>query len=94
MAKMGFRKLNDMIGRCDLLEPAEPLNAKVKVRLILYTKVDPLNFLSLCTLFFSLWTFSNQSFVEEYAEKRDVFLCFLTLFVFTAVGLQSSANDW
>lgn len=31
MAKMGFRKLNDMIGRCDLLEPAEPLNAKVKV---------------------------------------------------------------
>lgn len=34
MAKMGFRKLNDMIGRCDLLEPAEPLNAKVKVRLI------------------------------------------------------------
>ena len=34
MAKMGFRKLNDMIGRCDVLEPAEPLNAKVKVSLI------------------------------------------------------------
>ena len=31
MAKMGFRKLNDMIGRCDYLEPAEPLNDKVKV---------------------------------------------------------------
>ena len=31
MAKMGFRKLNEMIGRCDLLEPADPLNEKVKV---------------------------------------------------------------
>ena len=31
MAKMGFRKLSDMIGRCDVLEPAQPLNAKVKV---------------------------------------------------------------
>ena len=31
MAKMGFRKMNEMIGRCDLLEPADPLNDKVKV---------------------------------------------------------------
>ncbi|XP_078373779.1 uncharacterized protein LOC144657317 isoform X1 [Oculina patagonica] len=31
MAKMGFRKLTDMIGRCDYLEPADPLNAKVKL---------------------------------------------------------------
>ena len=31
MAKMGFRKMNEMIGRCDLLEPANPLNDKVKV---------------------------------------------------------------
>jgi len=31
MAKMGFHKLNELIGRCDLLEPAEPLNEKVKV---------------------------------------------------------------
>ena len=31
MAKMGFRKLSDMTGRCDLLEPADPLNEKVKV---------------------------------------------------------------
>lgn len=31
MAKMGFRKLNEIIGRCDLLEPADPLNEKVKV---------------------------------------------------------------
>ena len=31
MAKMGFCKLNEMIGRCDLLEAADPLNEKVKV---------------------------------------------------------------
>ncbi|KAJ7394219.1 hypothetical protein OS493_000021 [Desmophyllum pertusum] len=31
MAKMGFRKVNEMIGRCDFLEPADPLNAKVKL---------------------------------------------------------------
>ena len=45
MAKMGFRKLNDMIGRCDVLEPAEPLNAKVKVSLIciIFIKVDVQN---------------------------------------------------
>ncbi|KAK2570832.1 Glutamate synthase [NADH] [Acropora cervicornis] len=31
MAKMGFCKLNEMIGRCDLLEAADPLNEKVKL---------------------------------------------------------------
>ncbi|XP_058953024.2 uncharacterized protein [Pocillopora verrucosa] len=31
MAKMGFRRLSEMVGRCDYLEPADPLNEKVKL---------------------------------------------------------------
>ena len=34
MAKMGFRKLSEMVGRCDYLEPADPLNEKVKVHFV------------------------------------------------------------
>ena len=34
MAKMGFRKLSEMVGRCDFLEPADPLNEKVKVHFV------------------------------------------------------------
>ena len=52
MAKMGFRKMSEMIGRCDLLEPADPLNDKVKVsqvnspfvHLPYYTLLTPQNF--------------------------------------------------
>lgn len=75
MAKMGFRKLNDMIGRCDLLEPAEPLNAKVKVSWIWYSQT----LLCLNTSYFLLWISSCQSYVREYAGKWDIDLCFLTL---------------
>ena len=34
MAKMGFRRLSEMVGRCDYLEPADPLNEKVKVHFV------------------------------------------------------------
>ena len=60
MAKMGFRKMNEMIGRCDLLEPADPLNDKVKVsqvnspfvHLPYYTLLTPKTLNNVCFSFF------------------------------------------
>ena len=60
MAKMGFRKMSEMIGRCDLLEPADPLNDKVKVsqvnspfvHLPYYTLLTPETLNNVCFSFF------------------------------------------
>lgn len=76
MAKMGFRKLNDMIGRCDLLEPAEPLNAKVKVSLICrsggFEGVNPQTFLSLFLHFFLFtFIFFLTNLLSENMQKRE-----------------------